>query len=210
MRRCNVGRRRAATLTCAVQVGVVLCCALGAAPVHADPLAEAVQRGTDSRARERARAEEAEGVRLRRLGGWISLAAGVAVLLGAGTWWLLNESALDDAERRQEAASAAFAAGLPCGSGADMGSPESVACAAELEAANADVDRHRNLQTASVAVTGVGVTAAVIGAVLLLTADDSSYGGDSPGRSPDGFPEPWQITSQLAPDRVTVRLTARF
>lgn len=157
-----------------------------------------------------ARPADEEGAQARELGGWITLAAGAAVLLGGGTWWLLNESAVDDAETRQDAAALALATGQPCGSSADATSPDFVACDTELDAATADLERHESLRTVSLLVTGVGVAATTIGAVLLLTAADSTHYDGAGERSPDPFPPPWQLSGQVGLDGGSVQLRHRF
>ena len=146
------------------------------------------------------------GVRRQRVAGWASLISGAALALGAGAWWLLNKGQLDDARSAQSAAAAILQAGPLCGPGADRTTPAYAQCVADLRQADDEVNRHKNLRTASLVGLGVGAAAAVAGAVLLATADDPRRYDERPARQRYR----WQLSGLVDPEGGRLQLSGSF
>jgi hypothetical protein len=105
---------------------------------------------------------------------WTAVIGGAALTAGAATLVALNRAPLGDAEAEIARLRPMFEPTQYCSmSGTSTGNhyddPE---CKGALDAADENANLHRNLQTMGLIGMGVGVVAAGVGAVLLLTGDD--------------------------------------
>jgi len=107
-------------------------------------------------------------VDVQRRWGWIGAIGGAVLIAGAGTVVALNRGPLADAQANIDS----IQSNEPCKS-AMMNGPDAVeACNQLLGPADARYNPRKTTQNIGLVVGGVGVAAALVGAVLLLTSDD--------------------------------------
>lgn len=135
-------------------------------------------------------------VGLQRTLAWVGILAGSALVLGAGTWWLLNEPQLDEAQAQRSVAEGKLESGPPpCGPGSDATTPARRQCEADLRRADDEVNLHKNLRTASLIGVGLGALSAAMGVVLFAIAGDP----DRYRRRPTPLPGRWELSGSVAP-----------
>jgi hypothetical protein len=118
-------------------------------------------------ATEETRTDHARRASGQRARGWITLGAGAVVAAGGAAVYFANRSALDGAQAEHDEVAAMLRPGGACYVDFDV-----AACAARTSHANDRLSRAEGWRWVGPAVAGVGLAAAVTGAVLLLIADD--------------------------------------
>ena len=144
------------------------------------------------------RAEHKQRAQTQRRWGWMTGIGGAAAAVAGAALFTLNRGGLADARDQRD-----VLVGMQANCRA-TGMEES--CAAELHAADADVNTHKLRQNVGLGALAVGLAAAGVGTALLLTADDP----ERYDRPPRDFDTPPALSGWLAPGAGGLALAGRF
>lgn len=151
-----------------------------------------------------------EGVRSQRLWGVIATAGGGVIAVAGGALGIWAQASLPELERKLAAAEQSYTNGskTECDTATGLDDTDNdmrAICIARIDDAAARLDDRSLLRTIGFLSLGVGVAAATVGVVLLVTNDDEHKYERKPPMTETIVATPW-----LAPDGAGASLSGRF